>query len=1001
MGYEDGRQKYSHRANPSLGIDPLRVNPYLTNERNPLVLSGFDAAPALRMHAARTLVQTTMAGGLGLMNKTKQFSGQLSVAGHPPEKFTADISHAQIDQSLARIIVDQIRAAKNTIAQLTLSNREETSEGRSQLKRSQAQLAGLEGQLTRLCIPAISIVYEADPLSNARQVTGPVAAAAISASSTLTSTDKRPAHQQQLRKAVAATTLATALTLSACSTQKGPVLPPTPVITSTPEYQATIAPTTAEKPTASLEVFGIFDAKQTENQGLYSQAITTLSQRLRRVFIADPSFIFHDETSGKTIEYAYTQIQNPDRTPTNLAIISWIDNQKQPQATLAMAIVETTTTKQQVIELVELKSNIVNKLMDSGKASIDINEDFGASLFSIKLKPGSNSQTFLPQIMNSYLLLAAATTPGEISQAGQEINKILLENAESITFSMPNNNSPGKAVELAHLPQDVLLAIGNVIANFGANTASAATISQDQVTIPTPVLPEVTVTLTPILSTPTVVPTIAPSVTAVPTEVPTATPQPEILLKSNALQIYTTADQRSTNQSVTDAKNVKVTGTVGDYYQVQLDNGQSGFVLKSQVEIANTTALSTVSPEKLAWMNVPFKPSEVITADEFQITADISGQGRQSLLDVVFQSSTNINDWSGRQFLRLFFENDKNVAMNLFDGTQPGPEWHSNVGTHFNRPNGPISVRILNDSTQEKMAIVYDQSGNIIARLSLPGAKSPKGAKLVQNNITISPDSFALQVPPLTTELPIVPVLQNGINLRQLPGTQTPIVGKLSSSDSLLVLGKNTAENWIRVAVVGKDGKQAQEGWVAASLLTNVQTENLPKISSPPVIAAPKPVQQQTNPIEKQPDKSTSIQLKQPSPEQLAGKLVLQEKIDTGGSNWRGIVKKYFPGAPISEGPDRDIVSERMAATIRGIEIDTNNRVVVTFSFQDQTIRGIFIADPRTNATITEHIYTPDFRIGLQPTEVWDGAVAIVYLTPGSGAKIASGQFVDILGLGW
>ena len=380
---------------------------------------------------------------------------------------------------------------------------------------------------------------------------------------------------------------------------------------------------------------------------------------------------------------------------------------------------------------------------------------------------------------------------------------------------------------------------------FSPSVAFAAGIEEVNAIIPqatrtVEVAPTIAATGAQATGVPTTVPAEKAAPTVAPTEKPTIIPQPEIKLRAKTLQVFITADQRSTNQTFTDAKNINVIGTIGDYYQVQLADGQSGFILKSQVEITNTTSLPTVNSEKLGWMTVPTStPNEIITAGEFQITTDIKGQGNDSLLDVVFQSSTNINDWAGRQFLRMQFADNGIVNMGFFDGTQSGPEWTSKSDTRFNRPSGPITAKILNDSTYGKKVVVFDQSGKKIGELTLRGTISPQGVKLVQQNIAISPDSFVLQVPPLTTELPMTSIQKSGINLRQQPGTQTQIVGQLNSSDDLLVLGKNTTGDWIRVAVVGKDGKQAQEGWVAANLLINIQVEKLPQIASPPIIQAP------------------------------------------------------------------------------------------------------------------------------------------------------------------
>jgi len=72
-------------------------------------------------------------------------------------------------------------------------------------------------------------------------------------------------------------------------------------------------------------------------------------------------------------------------------------------------------------------------------------------------------------------------------------------------------------------------------------------------------------------------------------------------------------------------------------------------------------------------------------------------------------------------------------------------------------------------------------------------------------------------------------VTSYGLNVRTGPGMAYPIVGGLSLGDSVEVVGKNTAGDWLQIAYNGR------EGWIAAAYtdLTG-SLEAVPEVSAPP-----------------------------------------------------------------------------------------------------------------------------------------------------------------------
>jgi TolB protein len=95
-----------------------------------------------------------------------------------------------------------------------------------------------------------------------------------------------------------------------------------------------------------------------------------------------------------------------------------------------------------------------------------------------------------------------------------------------------------------------------------------------------------------------------------------------------------------------------------------------------------------------------------------------------------------------------------------------------------------------------------------------------------------------------------------GLNVRNGPGTAYPVIGELSLGDSVEVVGKNAAGDWLQIAYNG------QEGWVAAAY-----TDLTGSLAAVPEASAPPPP----------PPAPTAAMASRPTPtSELTGKLVFQ-----------------------------------------------------------------------------------------------------------------------------
>ncbi len=92
-------------------------------------------------------------------------------------------------------------------------------------------------------------------------------------------------------------------------------------------------------------------------------------------------------------------------------------------------------------------------------------------------------------------------------------------------------------------------------------------------------------------------------------------------------------------------------------------------------------------------------------------------------------------------------------------------------------------------------------------------------------------------VPPTATPIPPQATAKQQVNLRQGPGTQFAIAGKMPKDTSAVILGKNEDAKWFQVAFPDA----AHPAWVASSFVTTTGTiDQLPVVAvAPPPTATP------------------------------------------------------------------------------------------------------------------------------------------------------------------
>ena len=74
---------------------------------------------------------------------------------------------------------------------------------------------------------------------------------------------------------------------------------------------------------------------------------------------------------------------------------------------------------------------------------------------------------------------------------------------------------------------------------------------------------------------------------------------------------------------------------------------------------------------------------------------------------------------------------------------------------------------------------------------------------------------------------PSFTVAQEAVNVQSGPGTNYPIVGRVTQGQSFTLNGRNRADDWLRF------GWEGGQGWVYASLMTVTELDELPVVSAP------------------------------------------------------------------------------------------------------------------------------------------------------------------------
>jgi hypothetical protein len=94
---------------------------------------------------------------------------------------------------------------------------------------------------------------------------------------------------------------------------------------------------------------------------------------------------------------------------------------------------------------------------------------------------------------------------------------------------------------------------------------------------------------------------------------------------------------------------------------------------------------------------------------------------------------------------------------------------------------------------------------------------------------TASPDSSAATQPDIEPQL----VAPGTVNIRSGPGTNYQVIGALNANAPVQVIGRNQDASWWQIEIT--DGSI---GWVASSVVSASNTENVPAVEAPPPAAA-------------------------------------------------------------------------------------------------------------------------------------------------------------------
>ncbi len=150
---------------------------------------------------------------------------------------------------------------------------------------------------------------------------------------------------------------------------------------------------------------------------------------------------------------------------------------------------------------------------------------------------------------------------------------------------------------------------------------------------------------------------------------------------------------------------------------------------------------------------------------------------------------------------------------------------------------GPLS-RMASDYLAADTGVAMAQAAQEIPPTSAPPTATP-------TDTPVPPTATATPEPTPTATFTPVPVPRVGaesqeLNVRQGPGTNYPVVGRMAQQESAIVLGRNEAGSWWQVIL--EDGT---EGWVVASLVETNGPMDAVEIAlnvAPPPQQAPAPV---------------------------------------------------------------------------------------------------------------------------------------------------------------
>ena len=135
------------------------------------------------------------------------------------------------------------------------------------------------------------------------------------------------------------------------------------------------------------------------------------------------------------------------------------------------------------------------------------------------------------------------------------------------------------------------------------------------------------------------------------------------------------------------------------------------------------------------------------------------------------------------------------------------------------------------DALEERIAVIEGE-------LNIPSpTETPRPTKTAAPTATSTPTPRPTATPttrPTVAAGSSFTVARETVNVRSGPGTNYPVVGRVSQGQTFTPDGRNQAGDWLRFSFTGG------QGWVYAPLMTLTGMDSLPVVNAPPATPAPR-----------------------------------------------------------------------------------------------------------------------------------------------------------------